>query len=79
MGGGVCDVPSAFALLVFLARSFRVFFARLPKKLMDYLGPPSRPPPKNQVIRTLQLLFVAFFLLAMMMWQLLLLLAAVIY
>jgi len=78
MGGGVCDVPSAFALLVFLARSFRVFFARLPKKLMDYLGPPSRPP-KNQVIRTLQLLFVAFFLLAMMMWQLLLLLAAVIY
>lgn len=37
-------MPSAFALLVFLARSFRVFFARLPKKLMDYLGPPSRPP-----------------------------------
>jgi len=29
MGGGVCDVPSAFALLVFLARSLRVLFFSL--------------------------------------------------
>lgn len=56
MGGGVCDVPSAFALLVFLARSFHFFFACFPKKLMDYLGPgpPTSSSPSNQVIRILQ-------------------------
>lgn len=80
MGGGVCDVPSAFALLVFLARSFRSFFRSFPqKKLMDYLGPrrPSPPRPnknkkstKNQVIRILQPLLR----LLLMLWQLLLLL-----